>query len=448
MKKFLIVFFAATSVLVGQIPTDSLKVYYSFNGNANDESGNGNHTIVYGVILTTDRFGNPDKAYSFNGTDNYLKASASELPTGERTISVWFQSLNSSNKGACFTAYGGNVCGMSSVLSMNNQYLAQTKNHYNFEGGCRANALDAPYPRNPGTTWHHLVFLTSASGSSFYLDDTLIAANTTFVTNTYVNGRDLIIGAAVNNNGIGVEADANVGYFKGTLDDFRIYNRALTETEISSLYHEGGWPLSPGLALSSRDINMGMVQLGQLKDTVITILNTGNDTLKITDITSSSPSLFAKTTSLNIMAGTFAMDTIYFAPVTQGSVEGKLVIVSNAPSSPDTITVTANVVVTGVDDIAVIPFEYSLSQNFPNPFNPATTIKYSLSTRSRVHLFVYNILGQVVSDLVNTEQQAGVQSVVWNANLSSGLYFYRLEATSLDNLSKRFVETKKMLLLR
>jgi hypothetical protein len=57
-------------------------------------------------------------------------------------------------------------------------------------------------------------------------------------------------------------------------------------------------------------------------------------------------------------------------------------------------------------------------------------------------------LGQVVKELINTEQQAGIQSVVWNANVSSGLYFYRLEATSLDNPSKRFVETKKMLLLR
>jgi hypothetical protein len=95
-----------------------------------------------------------------------------------------------------------------------------------------------------------------------------------------------------------------------------------------------------------------------------------------------------------------------------------------------------------------IPTNYFLYQNFPNPFNPATAINYSLPTRSRVHLFVYNILGQIVSNLVNTEQQAGIQSVVWDANVASGLYFYRLEAASLDNPSKRFVETKKMILLR
>jgi hypothetical protein len=104
---------------------------------------------------------------------------------------------------------------------------------------------------------------------------------------------------------------------------------------------------------------------------------------------------------------------------------------------------------TSIDDAAAeIPTVYSLAQNFPNPFNPSTTLRYGLPARSSVRLVIYNLLGQVVKELVNTEQQAGIQSVVWNANVSSGLYFYRLEATSLDNPSKRFIETKKMLLLR
>jgi predicted lipoprotein with Yx(FWY)xxD motif len=96
----------------------------------------------------------------------------------------------------------------------------------------------------------------------------------------------------------------------------------------------------------------------------------------------------------------------------------------------------------------VVPNIFSLNQNYPNPFNPSTTIQYSLPARSTVRLVIYNTLGQVVKELINTEQQAGVQSVIWNANVASGLYFYRLEATSIDDPSKRFVETKKMLLLK
>jgi hypothetical protein len=94
------------------------------------------------------------------------------------------------------------------------------------------------------------------------------------------------------------------------------------------------------------------------------------------------------------------------------------------------------------------PDQFALNQNYPNPFNPSTTIQYGLPARSTVRLVIYNVLGQIVKDLINTEQQAGIQSLVWNANVASGIYFYRLEATSLDNPSKRFVETKKMLLLK
>jgi outer membrane protein assembly factor BamB len=111
--------------------------------------------------------------------------------------------------------------------------------------------------------------------------------------------------------------------------------------------------------------------------------------------------------------------------------------------------VSNGIAITGVKDkINQLPTEYSFSQNYPNPFNPSTTIQYGLPSRSTVRLVIYNVLGQVVKELINTEQQAGYQSVVWNANVSSGLYFYRLEAVSTENPSKRFVETKKMLLLK
>jgi hypothetical protein len=95
-----------------------------------------------------------------------------------------------------------------------------------------------------------------------------------------------------------------------------------------------------------------------------------------------------------------------------------------------------------------IPSAYSLSQNYPNPFNPSTTLRYGLPSESRVKLHVYNILGQVVCELVNEEQSAGWKEVQWRANIASGLYFYRIEATALDDPSKHFVDTKKMLLLR
>ena len=94
------------------------------------------------------------------------------------------------------------------------------------------------------------------------------------------------------------------------------------------------------------------------------------------------------------------------------------------------------------------PAAFALASNYPNPFNPATTIKYSLPQAADVELMVYNVLGQPVRTLVAEHQSAGRYVVEWDAtndnghSLSSGMYFYRLAAGG------EFLETKKMLLLK
>ena len=89
-----------------------------------------------------------------------------------------------------------------------------------------------------------------------------------------------------------------------------------------------------------------------------------------------------------------------------------------------------------------IPKSLSLDQNFPNPFNPATTIRYALPHRSNVTLTVYSTLGQLVATLVNGDIDAGYHEIKFDASgLASGVYFYRLQTGS-------FVDTKKLLLIR
>ena len=90
---------------------------------------------------------------------------------------------------------------------------------------------------------------------------------------------------------------------------------------------------------------------------------------------------------------------------------------------------------------------WKLEQNYPNPFNPSTTIKYQIPELSFVTLKIYDILGNEVITLVNEELAAGKHEVEFNShsgevrNLSSGVYFYQLQAAS-------FLETKKMLLIK
>lgn len=88
---------------------------------------------------------------------------------------------------------------------------------------------------------------------------------------------------------------------------------------------------------------------------------------------------------------------------------------------------------TGVNN----PFVYSLSQNYPNPFNPNTVISYSVAKEGNVTLKVFNSAGQQVSELVNMVQQAGIYNIEFNASqLSSGVYFYKLESNGFTAVNK------------
>jgi hypothetical protein len=97
---------------------------------------------------------------------------------------------------------------------------------------------------------------------------------------------------------------------------------------------------------------------------------------------------------------------------------------------------------------AKVPTGYALAQNYPNPFNPSTTIRFDVTTRSRVRLSIFNVLGQKVAELANGEMSTGSYEKVWNARVASGLYIYRIEAVSVSDPSKRFVDEKKMILLK
>jgi len=87
-------------------------------------------------------------------------------------------------------------------------------------------------------------------------------------------------------------------------------------------------------------------------------------------------------------------------------------------------------------------YEFSLEENYPNPFNPSTTIRYHIPEKSFVILKVYDVVGNEVAELVNEEKHIGTFEITWNAeNLTSGVFFYKLQAGS-------FVESKKMILIK
>ena len=92
--------------------------------------------------------------------------------------------------------------------------------------------------------------------------------------------------------------------------------------------------------------------------------------------------------------------------------------------------------------LSAIPDDFSLSQAYPNPFNPVTQIQYAIPEDVHVELTLYDILGRQVSELVNTDQQAGYHKVIWNGDHNaSGLYFVKMVAGE-------YISTQKLMLIK
>ncbi|MAO65756.1 MAG: hypothetical protein CL666_12235 [Balneola sp.] len=139
-------------------------------------------------------------------------------------------------------------------------------------------------------------------------------------------------------------------------------------------------------------------------------------------------SMFGAETVESELLGELAFELIDKTEVQ--NIEGRIVVNENPPVQLEKLTLND------------LPREFKVSQNYPNPFNPTTQIKYSVPEDAKVQLFVYNLLGQKVAELVNEQKSPGRYTVSWDAgNNSSGVYMYRLVAG--EN-----VFTKKMMLIK
>jgi gliding motility-associated-like protein len=212
-----------------QIPTNGLIAYYPFSGNANDASGNGFNGTVIGAILTTDRFGNANSAYSFNGTNNYITVpdnNTLDIGTSDYTLSAWIKTSSAINgriisKGStnCSTGYmmrtnGANVWTENAVQPTCNFFTGSTKVINN-------------------NVWHCVTVVVSRSTSvqifvDGVLDKSIVSNN---VSSNLSNTFDLRIG--INETPVSAAE-----WFNGSIDDIRMYNRALTSIEVGLIYNE------------------------------------------------------------------------------------------------------------------------------------------------------------------------------------------------------------------
>ncbi|MCX6601220.1 MAG: T9SS type A sorting domain-containing protein [bacterium] len=150
-------------------------------------------------------------------------------------------------------------------------------------------------------------------------------------------------------------------------------------------------------------------------------------------------------TTVTVPASDSAIVQITFNPATVRTYNGSLTITNNSVNMPAVVlTIRAEGVRANAVEIldGSLPGEFALEQNFPNPFNPATDIRFALPVASHARLTVFNVIGQEIAVLADGMHSAGVHIVTFDASqLPAGVYFYRLEAGS-------FSDIRKMLLLK
>ncbi|TLY32743.1 MAG: T9SS type A sorting domain-containing protein [Ignavibacteria bacterium] len=202
---------------------------------------------------------------------------------------------------------------------------------------------------------------------------------------------------------------------------------------------------------STQFADFGVVHVGSQAIGSIFVLNSGGAPLYISSIASDSSQFTVSPGSGTIPPSSGEKFYITFRPTSEDSISSRIVFTSDAFDSPFILTVAGRGTLTSVKGTnGSVPLVYALYKNYPNPFNPSTTLRFDLPQASVVTLKVYNILGAEVADLVGgAVHQPGRYAIPFNAaRLASGIYFYRLNAQGIDGKRTVFHSVEKMILLR
>lgn len=248
-----------------EMPTEGLVAYYSFNGDADDQSDSSNHAINFGAELTVDRFGNENSAYDFDGLSDYMRLTKDIDSRSGLTFAFWLSSRGAQdgeNNGTIISKYNmtypdvrnfhigtfGDFENNTDNMIKAMFYAYNDATSYNDRVVSNWTSETLPVGYNVGywsfvnpqdlelNVWSFVVVNMTSTELEVWIDGVLTVKKTReYETYAYSSSEPIFIGNLPNGG-----AGSN-NHFNGVLDDIRIYNRALTETEINALYHENGW---------------------------------------------------------------------------------------------------------------------------------------------------------------------------------------------------------------
>ncbi len=226
-----------------KIVPDTLVAYYPFSGSASDSSGFGNDGVVYGAQLTKDRFGNPNSAYKFDGGWDYISIPHKEnFSSPQKTVNFWFKKSGSTIDVNSRGTYGEGLAFKSFDTGIDREFGieifgAEAPYDLSFSVGSIAGQKNIAARKDssilPGI-WYQVTAVIDSTSISLYLDGTKVDS-TEYSGGLFRNSAPVVLGKVSVNS-------IRERYLQGYIDDFRMYNYALSDVAIKNLYAEKGWP--------------------------------------------------------------------------------------------------------------------------------------------------------------------------------------------------------------
>ena len=418
------------------VPTTGLVGWWPFNGNANDESGNANNGTVNGATLTTDRIGNINKAYSFDGTSNRISLGNAfptiGTPNSAASISLWFKTdvsyisgaFNLDPTGTIIGDYKrqGQCCELNYLVSLNLNE-GPTRLIWNQRGaGVDYNtSVNTNYINN---IWHNIVLVVDGFGTKkIYIDGGLISSQSYNASANYADQTspwesDWQIGAAHWNDG-GNSFDY-INYFKGLVDDIGIWNRALTQQEITDVYN--GCQLSVNTQPANQTIN-----INNNAQFVVSSSDPGASYQWQTDLGVG----FQNLNSVGQYSGT-TNDTLTIANTTLSNNNQPFRCIISSGSCTDTSAVA---VLTVVNNVGINEFTHdNLFSVYPNPAHSQINVKADAKLLGSVYTIYDNTGKSVLTGKINSDN-----TFIELGNLSGGIYLFSVG----ENMKQTFKVIKE-----
>jgi hypothetical protein len=248
MKKLLCLLLLAGYSFIGHgqnipsyVPTNGLVAWYPFNGNANDESGNGNNGTVNGATIVTDRFGNFNSCFSFDGINDYLSIPYKHsLSPANGSVSYWMKTNGRVNnlQHTYGQGYGRPGMGLSPDNHLHKSVLAWSTASGQFPYVVSISDVDS-------SNWVFVVGIYSTTDFKIYINGVLENVSSTTLSQYYCD-------APIQIGGYNYPSYCGFGpysgqFFNGFIDDIAVFNRALTQQEITNLYNASLPPACPSL---------------------------------------------------------------------------------------------------------------------------------------------------------------------------------------------------------